>query len=368
MKQITRTRFIGLALSCLLASCGTARAATSLTNALTGFTGNSTQAATQAALASAGFNIFDTLGVREDPPGEFLDPTIQFDSSGAHFGTLFAGDGGRNYLRTNDTDYASVSFDAEVTIVVPNTNDQAHYFGLGPGDGAAFRIPDWTSPNSSVMYFGEKPEDATTLTILKNRNGLGSFADTPVTSLGSGTHRLRLAYDWFRKTATFSVDLNHAGGAFTADATAQPVDVRDLYGTDGWTGELSRIYFGGDDGVMFQDFLVNVTSPSHLLGDFNLSGTITSADWAILRTNLRRVLSGQTHQQAYFLGDVTADLTINHDDFAAFKSIYDAANGAGAFVALLATVPEPTTCGLISSVAVFVLGGARRPRTRSRVD
>jgi hypothetical protein len=365
MRQTTLTRCIGLAVACLLTSYETARAATSLTNALTGFTGNSTQAATQAALGTAGFNIASTHGLLEDPPGEFIDPTIQFDANGALFGNLFAGDGGRNYIRTNDTDYANVSFVAEVTVLVPSLTGQAHYFGLGPGVPAAFRIPDWTTPNSSAMYFGEIDQAGTTVSTLKNRNGFGSF--TPLTGLAPGTHRLRLTYDWFRKTANFSVDLDHAGGAFTADVTAQPIDVRDLYGPDGWSVELSRIYFGGDDGVVFKDFAVNVTSPSQLLGDFNSSGSITSADWAILRTNLRTVLSGQTHQQAYFLGDITADLTINHADFAAFKSIYDAANGAGAFVAMLATVPEPTTCALISSFAVFVLCCVRRRRTDSRV-
>jgi hypothetical protein len=367
MNQMTRKRFIGLALSCLLAACGTAGAATSLTNALTGFTGNSTQAATQAALGTAGFNVASTHGLLEDPPGEFIDPTIQFDSSGAHFGDLFAGDGGRNYIRTNDTDYANVSFVAEVTIVALNMNAQAHYFGLGPGEPAAFRIPDWTSPNSSVMYFGELAEGAMSVSTLKNRNGLGVFADTPTDPVNSGIHRLRLTYDWFRKTASFAIDLDHAGGAFMADTTAQPIDVRDLYGPDGWPTELSRVYFGGDDAVVFKDFSVNVTSPSQLLGDFNSSGTITSADWVILRTNLRTVLSGQTHQQAYLLGDVTADLAINHADFAAFKSIYDAANGAGSFVALLAAVPEPTTCALLSLVGVFVLAGVRWRRTAPRI-
>jgi hypothetical protein len=359
MRRTTSTRYFAVALSSLLALSGSARAASSFSNPLTGFTGNSTQPATQAALNAAGFNLFSTHGFIEDPPGEFLDPTITFDSIGANFGTLFAGDGGRNYLRTNDSDYANVRFVAEITVQAPNIGFQAHYFGLGPGNAAAFRTPDWTTPNSSLMYWGEVNDAEPFLTTLKNLNGFGPFVSTPAPGLVSGTHRLRLSYDWFRKVADISVDLNYAGGPFTADLSAAPIDVRDLYGADGWPTEPARIYFGGDDGVMFKDFQVNVTSPTQLLGDFNSSGTVNSADWVILRTNLRTDLSGKTHEQAYFLGDVTADLAINHADFAKFKSIYDAANGAGAFVAMVATVPEPATFALISLVASIIFCVAR---------
>jgi hypothetical protein len=329
---------------------------------LKSFTGDSTQSATQAALNAAGFNVFSTHGAIEDPPGTFLDPTIQFDTNGAHFGDFFGADGGRNYIRTNDSDYANVRFVAEVTIDAPNIGAQAHYFGLGPGDAAAFRTPDWTTQNSSVMYWGEVNDADPFVTTLKNLNGFGLFASTPAPGLQVGTHRLRLSYDWFRKVADISVDLDYTGGPFTGDVTAPPIDVRDLYGSSGWPTEPARIYFGGDDGVIFKDFQVNVTSPSLLLGDFNSSGTITSVDWAILRTNLRTNLSGKTHEEAYFLGDLSADLVINHADFAMFKSIYDTANGAGAFVAMQAAVPEPTTCSFMPFLVSILLYGTRKRR------
>jgi hypothetical protein len=239
---------------------------------------------------------------------------------------------------------------------------QAHYFGLGTGDAAAFRTPDWTTPASSVMYWGEVNVGDPFATTLKNRDGFGSFVSTAAAGLDSGTHRLRLSYDWFGKTAEFSIDRDYAGGAFMADVTSPAIDVKDLYGPTGWPTEPARIFFGGDDGVVFKDFQVTVSSPNLILGDFDMSGTITSADWVILRTNQRVNLSGKTHEQAYFMGDLTADLANNHADFAAFKAIYDSANGAGAFDAMLAAVPEPSTCALTVPIAAMLLGALRRRR------
>jgi hypothetical protein len=338
-------------------------AATSFSNPLTGFTGNSTQAATQTAVGAAGFNFFTTEGYTVDstvdPPVE-RDPTIEFSANGAQFGNLIPGDGGRNYMRTMESDYANVRFVAEVTIDAPSIDLQAHYFGLGSGDAAAFRTPDLASPVSSVMLWGEVNNTAPALTTLKNRNSFGEFVTTPDPNLLSGTHRLRLSYDWFRKTAQFSIDRDYTGGPFMSDIAAPPVDVRNLYGPTGWPTEPARIFFGGDDSVVFKDFQVTVSSPNLMLGDFDMSGTITSADWVILRTNQRVNLSGKTHEEAYFMGDLTADLANNHADFAAFKALYDTANGAGAFDAMVAAVPEPATWALMMPLAIATLVGVRK--------
>src|SRR4051812_36827805 len=102
MKQHrTRISSLGLSLTLAVLLAESASAASSLSNSLSGFTGDSTQAGTQAALNTAGLNVFSTAGLA----GDFTsDPTITFDASGAHFGTLFGGDGGRNYMRTNASD------------------------------------------------------------------------------------------------------------------------------------------------------------------------------------------------------------------------------------------------------------------------
>jgi hypothetical protein len=343
-----------------------ASAATNLTNSLTGFTANSTQAATQTALAAAGLGVTSTLGFHEDPEAQAVfDPTIQFDANGANFGGLLAGDGGRNFIRTAEADYANVSFVAEVTWVTTDMLSQAGYFGLGSADYGSFRIADWGTPNSAIQLFLEVPTEPEVF-VLKNDNTTATFdAGTAAPGLVSGTNRLRMSYDWFQKKATFAVDVAYAGGAFVADVTTPAVNVSDLYGPDGWPTEPARVYFGGDDGTTFKDLQITVSTPSMRLGDFNADGNITSADWTILRTNQLADLSGKTFQEAYFLGDVTADLANDHADFAAFKEIYDAANGVGAFAAMTASVPEPSSAVLLSLAALLARPVVRRAGRRS---
>jgi hypothetical protein len=95
-------------------------------------------------------------------------------------------------------------------------------------------------------------------------------------------------------------------------------------------------------------------------GDFNTDGLINAADWAILRTNQHADLSGDSLAEAYRRGDLTGDRKNNHADFAAFKAIFETANGAAAFQALFAPVPEPSTIVLLLSCGVFALPSRRR--------
>lgn len=101
-------------------------------------------------------------------------------------------------------------------------------------------------------------------------------------------------------------------------------------------------------------------------GDLNVDGFINTADWAILRTNQLTNLSSNSLAQAYRLGDLTGDKLSNHADFVAFKSAYDVANGAGSFVAMLAStaVPEPSSALLILAAGTFILPALRRRSTR----
>ena len=213
-------------------------------------------------------------------------------------------------------------------------------------------------PRPRRSCIGAKREIATpTVEVVKNNDGQGGdVSETATPGLGNGTHRVRLTYDWFAKTATFAFDLNYAGGDLSADVTSPAANVLPLYtsGT-GFPQEPGRIFFGGDSGStgttgplsgpVFKDYQVAVVSgPSVVYGDFdNTGGPLTAADWAILRSNKEKDVSGLTYQAAYFLGDLTADLKINHDDFVAFKSLYEAAHGTGSFAQMLASVPEPST-------------------------
>lgn len=363
-KHLTTSFAAALAALCLAAA--PAAAATNITNSLTGFTGNSTQVATQNALAAAGLGFTSTAGFVEDPPGsgEFIDPTVSFDSSGATFGLNLGDADGRNFIRTTAADYANHSLVAEVTWVTTDMTTQAAYFGLGSAEYGFFQIADWGTDFSATHLFMEvtDPVDPEVFT-LNNDNGNAAFSpalDAP--GLDTGTNRLRMTYNWYLKSAVFAIDLAYAGGPFTADFTAPAVSTINLYGADGWPSEPSRVYFGGDDGTTYKDFSVTLTAGPTVFGDFNNSGTVTSADWVILRTNQHTNISALTDAQAYAVGDLNGDKLNNHADFKLFKGLFDAANGVGAFEAMVASIPEPAA-GAMSLAALLAVSAARR-RTR----
>ena len=138
-----------------------------------------------------------------------------------------------------------------------------------------------------------------------------------------------MRYDAATKIVNFEVDFQYAGGPFTVDDSANPVDVSTLFaapdlfdandytvwrdtlgsttdlranwdntGTsmdvidqadyefwkshfglvegEGWPGEPSRIFFGGDDSVIFKDFSVTVAP-----------GAGHSAVWPLFRSRHR---------------------------------------------------------------------------------
>ncbi len=322
------------AFSLTLLQAAVAPAASSFSNSLTGFTGNSTLPATQAAVGAAGFNFFSTDGL--DLENFDKDPTVRFDSTGARFGgPEFAGDGGRNYMRTVDSDYATVSFVAEITYTEsdtvggPGVGEQV-FFGMGAGDAALFRVPDWGSDFSSTFVTPENGASDGNLTTFKSADDVNTWVNNPPQpelALG-GTHRLQMSYDKDAKTMTYSIDFDYTGGAFAADHTAPVVDLssitcgltscgggrqadpfsahhfdasdftdwrdakdltinwlwpnwdntglsqnlideadRDFWAANfgqlvspAWPVDPSRIFFGGDDGVVFKDFSVIVAA------------------------------------------------------------------------------------------------------------
>jgi hypothetical protein len=101
------------------------------------------------------------------------------------------------------------------------------------------------------------------------------------------------------------------------------------------------------------------TASSYVRGDLNFNGTIGPEDYAIFIANLFGNVPNSV-AGAYALGDVTGDLAINYNDLVEFRDIYDIANGAGAFAAMVASVPEPTSLALVAGLGVVLLAVNRK--------
>ncbi len=99
--------------------------------------------------------------------------------------------------------------------------------------------------------------------------------------------------------------------------------------------------------------------------DLNTDGVVDENDWPLFQQNTLADLSSLSPANAYLLGDLDGDGDNDVFDFSLFKGDFDAANGIGAFEAMLAGVPEPAGVILLLTaiLSLFAMGG-RHTRVR----
>ena len=269
--MIIRTGLPGVAGLTVVLLAASAHAASSLSYSLTDPIGYSPLPGTQNALASVGLTAADWTAIS----------TIAFEGNGAKFGSVTPADPGRNYLRTIGSDFATVSFVAEVTFELIS-EDQSVFIGLGAGDIALWGTPDWSTQASSASFWVESFYGG--FNRFKTHNDSNTFQTTTVANIYGGTHRFRMTFDAATKQLLGEIDLNHTGGPFAADATTgnAPILTSQLFAIDGWPNEPSRIFFGGDDGAIFRDLVITVLPGPTLTGDLNSDGFVGIADLNIV--------------------------------------------------------------------------------------
>jgi hypothetical protein len=112
-----------------------------------------------------------------------------------------------------------------------------------------------------------------------------------------------------------------------------------------------NVNFVGNNGLKWKD------------GDFNFDNSINGTDWLSFIGNSESNLSGLSRVEAYQRGDLNGDGFNDIADFAAFKVAYTAANGAGSFEEMLASIPEPASFVLFL-FGLLALGVFARQRPR----
>ena len=102
--------------------------------------------------------------------------------------------------------------------------------------------------------------------------------------------------------------------------------------------------------------------------DLNFDSVLNAQDWLLFIAGSETNMTGFTAIQRYENGDLDGDGKNSIEDFVLFKQLYDQANGAGAFVDMLASVPEPSAALLAncyrSCRVQFVIWADRLARNR----
>jgi hypothetical protein len=118
--------------------------------------------------------------------------------------------------------------------------------------------------------------------------------------------------------------------------------------------------------VEYQPTAVVARVIASLFGDLTGDGAMTAADWTQFKAGQGANFSGLSSGDAYLLGDFDGDFDHDLEDFSRFRLAYESANGAGAFAAMLARVPEPSSALLALGAAAFLRHCGRRLRRRYR--
>ena len=155
------------------------------------------------------------------------------------------GDDNRIYLYTNDADYASTDFVAEVDL--DNSVNRYAYFGLGQAD-----------PNPDYHY---EPSSGIHTYLRQNATAKSSLAgivvNSDTTNMGAFDYgmemHVKLFWEAATSTATFCIDTNMDGGYEYIDSFVNT----DLSGA----GVPSRLFIGGSDGISADNFSVSFDVP-----------------------------------------------------------------------------------------------------------
>jgi hypothetical protein len=222
--------------------------------------------------------------------------------------------------------------------------------------------------NVTLMNQTSAAENISSYTITSEFEGLSTTNWVSITdnydSGNPGPNQVDPAHAWTEGTTSFvEVTESEPSTVGASLAVGRSVNLGNLW-TVNPNQDLTFTYVS--EGATVTGLINYVSGPAGELeiGDFNVDGAISPADWVILRTNQHTDLSSKSLAAAYRMGDLNADKANNHADFAAFKEIYDAANGVGAFAAMIAAVPEPSSFVLAAGIGLTTLPAIRKKRAR----
>ena len=275
----------------------------------------------------------------------------------------------------NNTPYLTYRFEfetewvAHMTGVQPNSIQLAEVelFENFAGGGLKMEIGRGTATTPSTMTLisaATTPLQILGYSILSNGGTLNSNTWRSITDNGDGNSGGTMDTDnWIRLTDPngrndlSEVEDPNATNGFTLNpgATFNLGDnVWIKQPTEDVTAEVLLLVDGQP--LVSQVSVTFTGAAAYRFGDLNFdrAATLNTADWVAFKNgqgfNFSTVFSDA---ESYAKGDLDGDQDHDLSDFVIFKSTFDAANGAGAFEAMLASIPEPTTAAMLVAGAVL---------------
>lgn len=281
------------------------------------------------------------------------------------FGTIFNGDGEGNpgkWGGLNNADYDAMMGEVPNPLHVDRAESMEGSF---QGVGHTFFLNDsaFTGPGGSTSLSLSGAAAAEFLSLTVDLDNLTITVSNPTSSaVDVDAYTLAAGLGGFDQGSgpVGEVTADGEGSAlFTVPAGGSLIIPGVSWVESPFTDAGALLTYGGND-VNVPVAYVGTPAP---YGDLDGSGMVDAADWPLLYANLISDVSNLDGINRYLAGDLRPNGQVNRNDFREFKQLYDAANGIGAFQAMVSgtSVPEPsTTILLVSMVAGGLLMRCRK--------
>src|SRR4051812_33715697 len=219
---------------------------------------------------------------------------------------------------------------------------------------------DWTQAAASAgLHFGKKVDWPTSQAVA-NAGLLDSFRQLRPDVISDRGNT------WTPGSPAPTLDANEVHDridfVYYSGPNVTPISAKTLgYSASDGSTDIAIQPYPSDHRAMVTQFNLPTCS---LVADLSGNCHVGVEDWTQFRTGQQVNLTGLTHAQAYAMGDLNSDFRNDHADFVIFKTAFDAANGAGSFASMLASVPEPTAIVLVAIASFGWSIAGRRSQNR----
>jgi len=298
------------------------------------------------------------VGNAKTVAGSVRGPALSLDGNGDYAYGAGIGDYNLSVLRdltiSIHANYDTLSATADGNTLVSHTADVAGYTDREEAVNQPYNLR--IRADRRLQFFWER-----------NNNVKEIFTSTLAADIDPGEwHEYRVTRDATLGEVTFYLDGMQLGGKLSFD----PLTELPTGGAQGtlhiginYNRDAPAKYVGAFDGLLDELVIWNEVTldaftppnlPCDLFADLNADCALNAADWTLLRTWQHTSLAGLTLAEARGRGDLNGDFRNDHQDFALFKSAFDATHGPGSFAAML-TVPEPASLmtGALALIALL---------------